>query len=135
MKHLITTLMLVFVTSIISAQSLFRAYVTEMYTYNKEKEDWDLYQKNSDVQIDIVVEDKFLSIQAKSPTMYKVYESTKQELNLKSFTGYRYEARDLKEDVMIKIDILKDKNSDWGMISIIHKENGYNLRYFVKSNN
>jgi len=103
-----------------------------MFVYSDKTEQWELYKKNSDVDIIIILEDQFVSIQANSPTMFKIYESTKQSLNTEKLQGYRYEARDLKKDVMVKVDVLKSKNdSGVALLSVVNQEEGYNLRYYL----
>lgn len=131
MKKLFLTLILVVSTLLLTAQTYYKATLTEMYTYNNTNKEWDLYSKNSDVSITVVVEPQFISFQAKKPSMFKVYENTKEEMNTKSLSGYRYTAKDLREDQLVKIDILAHKESKTAVISIINVSEGYNLRYFL----
>ncbi|MFN9897529.1 MAG: hypothetical protein ACK55Z_01775, partial [bacterium] len=95
-----------------------------MYTYDNVNKSWELYQKNSDVNITVVVESQFISFQAKKPSMFKVYENSKEEMNTKSLSGYRYTAKDLREDQMVKIDVLTHQESRTAVISIINVSEG-----------
>jgi hypothetical protein len=131
MKKIILTLILVVSTLVLSAQTYYKATMTEMYTYDNANKTWELYQKNSDVKITVVVEPQFISFQANRPSMYKVYENTKEEMNTKSLSGYRYTAKDLREDHLVKIDVLVHKESKTAIISVVNVSEGYNLRYFL----
>jgi hypothetical protein len=131
MKKIILTLFSVLLTFIIQAQTSYKATLTEMYTWDKNSEQWELYQKNSDVNITVVVEEGFISLQAKKPSMFKVYENTKELIDTKSFKGYRYTAKDLREDELVKIDVLVHKETKNAIISVINYSKGYNLRYFL----
>lgn len=125
-------LFVLLITGLISfSQSYYKATTTEMYTYNSSNKDWELYQKNSDMNITVVVEDKFITFQAKTPSMYRIYESTKEPLVVKSFKGYRYSAKDLKEETMVKIDVLAHEDSQVALVSIINYEGGYNFRFYL----
>lgn len=131
MKKLILTLTLIISSLVLSAQTYYKATLTEMYTYDNINKNWELYSKNSDVRITVVVEPEFISFQAKKPSMFKVYDNTKEEMNTKSLSGYRYSAKDLRDDQMVKIDVLVHKETKTAIISIINVSEGYNLRYFL----
>jgi hypothetical protein len=64
--------------------------------------------------------------------MYKVYNNSKEPMTTKSLDGYRYNARDLRTDDEVKIDVFKSKNSNVGVISIINMKKGFNFRYFLE---
>lgn len=131
MKNIFLTLLFSFISLFGFSQTYYKATVTEMYTYDKTNKEWTLYQKNSDVNITVVIEDEFISFQAKTPSMYRIYLSTKEELNTKSLSGYRYSAKDLKGEKMVKIDVLVSNDSPVAMVSIIDIDEGYNLRFFL----
>ena len=133
MKNLFLFLTSLLFSVISYSQTYFKATHTEMYTQNQTTGDWDLYQKNSDVEIVVVVEDEFLSIQGKTPSMYKIYLNTKEAINTKGLSGFRYQGRDLKTDEKVTIDIIRSKESEsaGGVISIIYSQPNYNLRFFV----
>jgi hypothetical protein len=133
MKKLILSLILV-ISSVLSlsAQSYYTSTKTEMYTYDNETEKWVLYQKNSDVNIVVVLEEEFVTFQAKTPTMFKIYKSTGKEISGEKFTGYRYDAVDLRKNTKCSIDVIKFSESSY-MISIISGGYEYNLRYYIKT--
>jgi hypothetical protein len=131
MKKLFITLSFILFSLILTAQTYYKATLTEMYTLDNVTKEWNLYQKNSDVSITVVVEPGFISFQAKKPTMYKVYENTKEVVNTKSLSGYRYTGKDLREDQMVKIDVLAHKESKTAIVSIINYTEGYNFRFFL----
>lgn len=131
MKKFILTLFLFVSSFALSAQTSYKATLTEMYTWDKNSEQWELYQKNSDVNITVVVEEGFISVQAKKPSMYKVYDNTKEPIDTKSLKGYRYTSKDLRDDELVKIDVLVHKETQGAIISVINYSKGYNLRYFL----
>jgi len=131
MKNILLTLVFSFISLFGFSQTYYKATVTEMYTYNKSDEEWVLYQKNSDVNITVVIEDEFISFQAKTPSMYKIYLNSKEQLKTKTLSGFRYSAKDLKEDKMVKIDVLVSDDSPIALVSIINMNEGYNLRFFL----
>lgn len=131
MKNLILSLVFFFISIFGFSQTYYKATVTEMHTYDKTNKEWTLYQKNSDVNITVVIEDEFISFQAKTPSMYKIYLNSKEDISTKSLSGYRYSAKNLKEDKMVKIDVLVSNESQVGLISIIDSNAGYNLRFLL----
>lgn len=132
MKKFLISLSFIFLSFAGYSQNYFKAYRTEMYTYNEQTEEWDLYQKNSDMNITIVVEEEFLSVHAKSPSMYKIYGGSKEDISTKSLVGYRYKARDLRQEVGVVIDIVRSTENSISMISVINKTEKYNLRFYIK---
>lgn len=125
-------LLLLTLSSILSySQSYYFATKTELYTYDSKEEEWVLYQKNSDVNITIVLEDEFLSIQANSPTMYKLQKGRGKEITGKTYTGFRYDALDLKKNDVCSIDIVRFDDTNF-MISVV-KSGDYNLRYYLRT--
>lgn len=131
MKTILLSTLLILLSLFSNSQTYYKATVSEMYTYNKLSDSWDLYQKNSDVNITVVVEKEHISFHAKSPTMYKLYSETRVPLDVKPYKGYRYNAKDLKNDNMVKVDIMASESSSLVMISIINYDTGYNFRYFL----
>ncbi len=123
--------MLVLSTSLLFSQTYYKAKITELYTYNTTTKEWNLYDKNSDVNITVVVEDEFISFQAKTPSFYKIYSETREPFNTKSYRGYRYTGKDLKTDTMVKVDILGSDQEGVAMISIVNSVEGYNFRFFL----
>ena len=131
MKKIILSLLLVLSTSLLFSQTYYKAKITELYTYNTTTKEWNLYDKNSDVNITVVVEDEFISFQAKTPSFYKIYSEKREPFNTKSYRGYRYTGKDLKTDTMVKVDILGSDQEGVAMISIVNSVEGYNFRFFL----
>ena len=115
-----------------NAQKVYRAVTAELYRIGTNQE-WVLDTKLSDLKIDITVEDEFISIHAKSPTMYRIFVNSKESLSTKTLRGYRYDGVDLKLNENIKVDILKSIESNLGIISIINSNKGFNFRYFIET--
>lgn len=130
MKKLILSTLALFICLFSFAQDIYKAYATEFYTYDKVSKEWTLYEKNSDVNIRIVVEESFVTIQAKSPSMYKINQSSKEDINTENFFGYRYLAKDLKEDIYVTIDIIRYKYEK-AMISIMNTTQGYQIVFYI----
>ena len=113
------------------AQSVYTAVITEMYTKNDYTNTWELYSKNSDVNIDICIEEDFITFFAQRPSMYKVYESTKESISFSTYSGFRYTAKDLKRDLFVKLDLVRDPSTGLSMISVVNTQEKFNLRYFL----
>lgn len=131
MKKTILILLFTILSLVSFGQTYYKAYVTEMYEYNTSTKDWVLNTKNSDMNIVIVVEEQFLTIQAKSPSMFKVFSESGQEIKTKKLIGYRYDARDLRKEISVVIDIVRSVDESVSLISIINKTEGYNLRFYI----
>jgi hypothetical protein len=131
MKKILFFVLLVISGVIGYSQSYYKATLTELYTYDKSSEEWILYQKNTDANITVVVEDEFVSFQAKTPSMYRIYLENKEPINTKSLRGYRYLGKNLKTDKMVKIDVLISNDSPVALISVINASDGFNLRFFL----
>jgi hypothetical protein len=132
MKKIIFTLILSFISLFSFSQTVYRCYMAELYLWNTSTEEWKLDTKLSDLKIDVTVEDEFISFHAKTPTMYKVYNNSKEPMTTKSLEGLRYNGRDLRTDDEVKIDVFKSKNSNIGVISIVNMKKGFNFRYFLE---
>jgi hypothetical protein len=131
MKKIVLFLSLLFCGIVGYSQSYYLATKSELYTYNSNNEEWELYQKNSDVNITIVLEDEFLSVQANSPSMYRIYKGRGKEISGKLYTGFRYDALNFKKNELCTVDIVKFDETNY-LISIV-KTGEYNLRYYIKT--
>jgi len=131
MKKIIIFLSLLFCAMFGYSQSYYVAIRTELYTYNFNSEEWELRQNNPDVNIIVVMEEEFITIEANSPTMYKIFKDTGKDIEGKTFSGYRYKSIDLKKNDICSMDVVKFGDSSY-MISII-KGTEYNLRYYIKT--
>jgi len=83
MKNILITSFFVLTSFLGIGQNYYKATITEFYTYNESSKEWELYQKNSDVNITVVVEEEFISFQAKTPSFYKIYSNSKEPFNTK----------------------------------------------------
>lgn len=131
MKSIFVSLVFLFLSTFLNAQTIYRAAITEMYTWNTNLGEWQLYSKNSDVKIEVCVEDEFLTIFAHSPTMYKIYKNTKEPISFSKYSGHRYTAKDLKTDLLVTLDIAGSPDDKVALLSIVNKSEQYNLRYFL----
>lgn len=132
MKKVLLALGLILMSVIGFAQSNYKVTTTEMYTYSLLRDEWELYQRNGDVNITVTLEEEgFVTFFAKSPSMYKFDKESGTSLSGDNYSGYRYDGVDLKENQSCKIDIIKKTNGTY-VISII-KSGKYNLRFFIRS--
>jgi hypothetical protein len=131
-KKIILILSFLFGSIIVNAQSYYSATITELYSYNNKTESWVLYQKNSDVNIKIILEESFLTIVSKSPNMFKFSKLNAKDISGKTFTGYKYNAVDLKKDELCTIDIVKFDDTNY-MISVFNTDKTYNFRYYIQT--
>lgn len=131
MKSFFLSLIFVLSSLIACSQTIYRASITELHTWNTYKEEWELHSKNSDVKIQVCVEDEFLTIFAQSPTMYKIYKNTKENISFSKYSGYRYTAKDLKTDLLVVLDIVGNSTEGVALLSVMNKSEKYNLRYFL----
>ena len=130
MKKVLLTLGLTLMMLVGFSQTPYRVKTTEMYTYNSNTSEWELYQKNGDVNIVMTLEEKgVITIQAKTPSMYRFDKESGVDISGKTFTGYRYDGVDLRENESCKIDIIKINTGTY-VVSII-KSGKYNLRYYI----
>jgi hypothetical protein len=132
MKKLLLLLTLMVSSLLVKSQTTrYRAVTTELYSYNSTKETWDLYKSNENTDILIVVEENFVTIQAQTPSMFRVYSESKEPLKSKSLYGYRYRAKDLRTEDYVKIDIMTMDDGPYVLLSIINMTEGLNYRYFL----
>ena len=133
MKKLLTILsFFVFTTSYSQIKELnFTAVGTELHFKNSEG-NWDLYQKNGKTDIAVKIEKNILTVYAESPSMYRLDGNSVVDINVKSFTGVSYIAKELKKDLKCRVDILKHKDSQYYILSIFYDD--VNLRYTLEEN-
>lgn len=129
MKKLFLSLILSLFYLVSCSQTSYLATRSEIYEYNHQSKDWVLYQKNSNVEIILVFEEEYLTIQAQSPSMYKVYPETKKPIESEELRGFRYDAYDFKRSVSCKLDIVK-YDEKYFLISIVRGD--YNLRFYIE---
>ena len=132
MKKILLLLTILITTVTTYSQENEEYYVatsTEMYIRNKNTNEWELYQKNGSTSITIIIEKDFISIQAKKPSIYKIFNSGEKIISTENLQGTRFLAKDLKSEEICNVDILKIKSTDYYVINITLNE--YNLRYFI----
>ena len=134
MKKILLLLTILITTVTTYSQENEEYYVatsTEMYIRNKNTNEWELYQKNGSTSITIIIEKDFISIQAKKPSIYKIFNSGEKIISTENLQGTRFLAKDLKSEEICNVDILKIKSTDYYVINITLNE--YN--YWKQSNN
>jgi hypothetical protein len=131
MKKLFTILSLFVITTVCSQSKDMRfvAVATELHIKNSSDE-WYLYQKNGDTHINIVLENDIITIYAESPTMYRLDGNDVVDIDLKSFNGMSFGAKELKKDVKCQLDILKHKTTKYWILEI--KYDVSKLRYILE---
>lgn len=130
MKKLLLSLTLILSLNFSFGQNYYKAISTEMYVKNTTTDKWEVYSKNDDTNITIVIEDGVINIQAQSPTLYRIDSDDRDKIDSKSFYGYKYYATELKKDLKCYIDVVKHKTSKMYIISVYY--NDINLRYVVE---
>lgn len=136
MKKLFLSLSILFVGLFTNAQDSKSYLVTrsEWYLYNDKSEEWVLQDKNSNVKIDMVVYKNVINIQAKTPTLFRLDEDSKETIKGKKFSGYRYSAIECVEMKKCDVDIVRlEEDESIFLFSVIFTENGnkFNLRYYA----
>ena len=89
MKKLFILSAILFATLSLFAQDS-KTYVitrSEWYLYNELKEEWVLQTQNKDVKINMVTYKNVINIQAQTPSLYRLDETTKKPIEGKDFTG------------------------------------------------
>jgi hypothetical protein len=112
------------------SQTRVTATSTEMYTYDTNKSEWILYSRNPNVEIEVILEDDFITFFAKTPTMFRLDKNNPKEVKLKSGKGYRYNGWDFRRNQECLIDVIQLKSGEY-LISIIPSDFTYNLRYYI----
>jgi hypothetical protein len=130
MKFLFTFLLTACVSFAFS-QSTYNAYRTELYTKNTSTKKWELATENKNTNITVVSEKDHITIQAQSPTMYKLYPGDTKDINLEKFVGFRYHAKELKKDESCDIEMLKHIATGLIVVNVIYED--VMLRYFIET--
>ena len=107
---------------------------SEWYLYDEIKEEWKLQTQNKDVSIDLVVYKNVVNVQAKTPTLYRLDESSRRKITSGEVVGYRYDAIECVNMEKCTVDIATIPESDIFLFSVITKKDDYsvNLRFFAK---
>lgn len=128
------------VTYLLSFSQDSKTYVitrSEWYLYNDLKEEWVLQTQNRDVKINMVTYKNVINIQAATPTLFRLDDSSKKEIEGKDFVGLSYSALECVEwrDCTVHIVVL-DENKTFFLFSVIYYLKGekVNLRFYAKVN-
>lgn len=128
MKTLLT-LFLSFSLTLGFTQTTHKAVYTEIYKKQHSTGKWLLLDKN-ETTITIVSDSESIMIQAKSPTFFKLFPGSEEDIITESFVGKKYIGIELKRDVKCDIHILKHLETNYLLLSIFYDD--YNLRYFIE---
>lgn len=117
---------------------VYTANRTAWYIYNENTKDWDLQSENTDVNIDIVVFKNVINIQAKTPSLFRLDEDSKRQINTENLAGLRYSAIECVDMQKCTVDIVASKNTDSRVFVLLityNKDIGkVNLRYYATYN-
>lgn len=131
MKKFILIVTLLLVSLISFSQTYFKAYQSEIWTWNESVREYELFKKHTNLNITIVVEDESINIQAESPTMFSIDPSTKETIVKTSLKIIRYQSIELKSRRSCFIDIVQFFETGEVMLSVNYTKDGVNLRYYI----
>lgn len=82
MKKLIIATLAILSTVFVNAQDskVYKVLRSEWYLFDEDAKEWRLQTQNRDISIDLVVYKDVINIQAQSPTLYRLDETTKESL-------------------------------------------------------
>ena len=107
---------------------------TEWYLYNETTEKWELQDRNTNLNIAMVTYKNVINMQAKTPTLYRLDEDSKEEINGETYKGLRYSAIECVEMRKCTVDfVVLDKSKTIFLFSVIMSLKGekINLRFFA----
>ena len=139
MKKLLLTLAVLISGFVSMAQSdestVYKIFRTEFYIYNDRSEKWDLETRNDDVNIDMVSYKNVINIQAKTPTLFRIYKETEKNLEGKDYFGVRVDALECVNMNNCTIDLIRLTKNDSKVfvLSVILNDKTLgkiNLRYY-----
>lgn len=137
MKKLLIFIAISFAAVVSFAQDS-KTYVitrSEWYLYNDLREEWVLQTQNKDVKINMVTYKNVINIQALTPTLFRLDESSKKNIEGKDYTGLSYSAIECVElrECTVHIVVL-DENKTFFLFSVIYNLKGekVNLRFYAK---
>lgn len=139
MKKLILFLTILISGFVSMAQSdestVYKIFRTEFYIYNDRSDKWDLETRNDDVNIDMVSYKNVINIQAKTPTLFRIYKETEKNLEGKDYFGVRVDALECVNMNNCTIDLIRLTKNDSRVfvLSVILNDKTLgkiNLRYY-----
>jgi len=136
MKKLILVLAAILSFTCINAQEskVYRISQTEWYLYNEVTKKWDLQTQNKNTSIDLVSYKNVINIQAKTPTLYRLDETSKREIGGDEYRGYRYDAIECVNMEKCTVDIVVMPGTEIFLLSVITDKEDFkaNLRFYGK---
>jgi hypothetical protein len=136
MKKLIIATLAILSTVFVNAQDskVYKVLRSEWYLFDEDVKEWRLQTQNRDISIDLVVYKDVINIQAQSPTLYRLNETTKRKLDNGKIAGYRYSAIEYVNMEKCTVDIAASSDTDIFLFSVILDRDTYkvNLRYYGK---
>ena len=139
MKKILLTLAVLISGFVSMAQSdestVYKIFRTEFYIYNDRSEKWDLETRIDDVNIDMVSYKNVINIQAKTPTLFRIYKETEKNLEGKDYFGVRVDALECVNMNNCTIDLIRLTKNDSKVfvLSVILNDKTLgkiNLRYY-----
>lgn len=137
MKKIIKLLILTFAfTSVYSQESrTYKIKRSEMYIYNTFLKEWEQQSVNEDVSINLVTYKNVINIQAKTPSLYRLDEDSKERMETPSLKGYKYRAIECVDMKNCLVDVLvskEDENRVFVFSAVFDNEvlGKVNLRFF-----
>lgn len=114
MKKILLTLVPILLVLFVNAQDskVYKINRSEMYIYNSSTKEWDEEFIHDDVSISLVAFKNVINIQAKTPSLYRLNENSKEKVETNSLVGFRYRAIECVDMKDCIVDILVSKNQD-----------------------
>lgn len=141
MKKLILFLSFLLMYSVGFAQSsestTYKIFRTEFYIYNESLEKWELKTRNDNLNFFMVSYKNVVNIQAKTPTLYRIDESSEEKIGGEDyeFYGVRYSAIECVDMKKCSLDLvrLNKMSSKTFLLSVVFYNETLgkvNLRYY-----
>lgn len=137
MKHLLLLIAILFTFNYAQSQTdYYRAYRTEIYRYNVYTEEWDLIQKNTDLNIEVAFTRNVITINAELATSYKLYPPYEEKIIGSNTTIARWKAYEITKSMDCTVDLVKYPNTNFTVLSVIYNDASpaVNLRYYLRYN-
>lgn len=114
MKKILLVLSLILTATVIYAQEskVYKISRSEMYIYNSLIKEWEQQTVNDDVNINLVTYKNVINIQAKTPSLYRLDEDSKERIETTSLQGYKYKALECVDMKNCMVDVLVSKNEE-----------------------
>lgn len=117
-----------------SSSTVYDVYTTQFYTYNTVSKKWILQTEHQDVSITMVFYGNSINIQAKTPSLFRLKDETKEFISGDGFYGYRFEGLECVKGYACLVDyVYFNEDKTKFAISIVYDDNTLgkiNLRYY-----